>query len=62
VRDTPRREAPPEYRGHAHGLLQVILFVIGTLVLATMALAAHTLAHFPGDLSISHFAGHTLIG
>ena len=52
--DTPRREGPPDYRGLPHSLLQVILFVLGSLVLASMAIGAHTLAYFPGDVSISH--------
>jgi len=52
--NTPRPGAPPDYRGHAHSLLQVMLFVLGVLVMAGMAIGAHTLAYFPGDVSISH--------
>ena len=33
---------------------QVVLFVLGTGVLVIMAIEAHRLAYFPGDLSVSH--------
>jgi undecaprenyl-diphosphatase len=33
---------------------QVALFVLGTLVLAGVSFAAHSLAYFPGDIAITH--------
>jgi membrane-associated phospholipid phosphatase len=41
-------------RSHAALLVQGGLFVLGILVLATMAIEAHSLAYFPGDVGISH--------
>jgi hypothetical protein len=32
----------------------IIFFLLGVLVLAVMAFAAHSLAYFPGDVAISH--------
>src|SRR5216683_7810227 len=32
----------------------IFLFLLGIVVLAVMAFAAHSLAYFPGDLAISH--------
>lgn len=37
-------------------LAQSVFFVLGTVVLAVMAMAAHTAAYFPGDVAISHAA------
>src|SRR5438105_1641203 len=32
----------------------IFVFLLGIVVLAVMALAAHTMAYFPGDVTISH--------
>src|SRR5712691_3356682 len=32
----------------------IFLLLLGTVVLAVMALTAHNMAYFPGDLTISH--------
>jgi membrane-associated phospholipid phosphatase len=41
-------------RGHAANLTAVALFAVGSLVLAVMSIAAHSLAYFPSDVAISH--------
>src|SRR4030088_2750815 len=51
--DTTPRGAR-ELRGHERILVDVALFVLGIVVLASMAINAHSLAYFPGDVSISH--------
>jgi membrane-associated phospholipid phosphatase len=43
----------PSARARRWKLAQVIFLVVGTAVLATMAIAAHSLAYFPGDVPIS---------
>lgn len=34
--------------------VQIVLLVLGALALAVMSVAAHSLAYFPGDLTVSH--------
>src|ERR1700730_14428148 len=34
--------------------MQLLLLLLGVLALAVMAVAAHTMAYFPGDVEISH--------
>jgi len=41
-------------RNYAALLVQAGLFMVGSAVLAMMAIAAHSFAYFPGDLAISH--------
>jgi membrane-associated phospholipid phosphatase len=41
-------------RNHAAHLLQGSLFVLGIVTMAMMAVEAHNLAYFPGDVAISH--------
>ncbi|MGI9145360.1 MAG: phosphatase PAP2 family protein [Chloroflexota bacterium] len=35
-------------------MLSLVLIILGSLVLAVMAVAAHSLAYFPGDVTVSH--------
>jgi membrane-associated phospholipid phosphatase len=40
--------------GHPAAFAQLALFALGAIVLAAMSFAAHSLAYFPFDLTISH--------
>jgi undecaprenyl-diphosphatase len=50
------RGAPPAADAGVHGneLVNVGLFAVGAAVLAAMSIAAHSLAYFPVDVTVSH--------